>query len=96
MSHSFTPAARDEFVAAIHWYVADGRAASAEFFEQDVDRALRLLDFMPRLGTPGTRGTRTWPLRDFPYSLVYRIEHGDISVIAVAHQSREPGYWRGR
>ena len=36
MSHSFTPAARDEFVAAIHWYVADGRAASAEFFEQDV------------------------------------------------------------
>lgn len=97
MSYSFTPAAREEFLGAMRWYLADGGQVPAEFFEHEVDRALRLLDFMPRLGTPGYGGTRTWPVRDFPYTVVYRVEADDgISVIAVAHQSREPGYWRGR
>ena len=59
-------------------------------------RALRLLAFMPRLGTPGYPGVRTWPLKDYPYTLVYRVQGEVISVIAVAHQSREPGYWAGR
>ena len=96
MSYSFTPAAREEFLGAMQWYLADGGPVPAEFFEHEVDRALRLLDFMPRLGTPGYGGTRTWPVRDFPFTVVYRVEADGISVIAVAHQSREPGYWRGR
>jgi hypothetical protein len=29
--------------------------------------------------------------------LLYRIEtNGDVLVVAVAHASREPGYWQGR
>ena len=96
MSYRFTPAAREEFLGAMQWYLADGGPVPAEFFEHEVDRALRLLDFMPRLGTPGYGGTRTWPVRDFPYTVIYRVESDGISVIAVAHQSREPGYWRGR
>lgn len=51
---------------------------------------------MPQLGTPSYPGVRTWPLKDFPYTLVYRVQGEDITVMAVAHQSREPGYWVGR
>ncbi len=61
-----------------------------------VQRALCLLEFMPRLGRPGYPGVRTWPLKHFPYTLAYRVKGGVITVMAVAHQSREPGYWRGR
>ena len=96
MSYRFAPAARAEFVGAEEWYLAEGGPAPAELFEYEVDRALRLLVFMPELGTLAYCGTRTWPVRDFPYTLVYRIKSGDIDVIAVAHQSREPGYWHGR
>ncbi len=51
---------------------------------------------MPGLGTPSYGQARLWPLRRFPYTLVYRV-HGELlTVLAVAHQSRSPEYWVGR
>ena len=32
----------------------------------------------------------------FPYSVIYRTEEDRIFVLAVAHWSRKPDYWRGR
>ena len=92
----FRPHAERELLEATHRYLSDGGTAVAEQFEWAVQRALRLLALMPRLGTPSYRGVRTWPLKKFPYTLVYRVQGEVISVVAVAHQSREPGYWRGR
>ncbi len=51
---------------------------------------------MPQLGRPRYPGVRTWALKRFPYTLVYRVEGDLITVIAVAHQSREPRYWVDR
>lgn len=96
MTHRFRPAARRELLDATQWYLADAGDAVADQFEWAVTRALRLLEFMPQLGTPSYPGVRTWPLKDFPYTLVYRVQGEDITVMAVAHQSREPGYWVGR
>jgi plasmid stabilization system protein ParE len=40
---------------------------------------------------------RQAPMTRFPYSLLYVIESDEeISVLAVAHQKRRPGYWRDR
>ena len=72
MSYRFAPAARAEFVRAVEWYLAEGGPAPAERFEYEVFRALRLLALMPGLGTPAYRGTRTWPVRDFPYTTLFR------------------------
>ena len=42
-------------------------------------------------------GMRIYPLRKFPYSIVYREdEDAGPQVYAVAHQHKEPLYWRGR
>lgn len=94
--HEFRPQAQLELLEATQWYLADGGAAVVEKFESAVQRALRLLAFMPRLGSPSYPGVRTWALKRFPYTLVYRVQGDLTTVIAVAHQSREPGYWRGR
>lgn len=96
MKHEFQPLARQELLEATRRYLADGGCAVAEQFEWRVQRALRLLAFMPRLGNPSYPGVRTWPLKRFPYTLVYRVKGEVITVIAMAHQSREPGFWRGR
>jgi len=32
-------------------------------------------------------------VKRFPYIVVYRVRKGEILVVAVAHTSREPGYW---
>lgn len=96
MRHRFRPVARRELLDATQWYLADGGIAAAERFEWAVTRAIRFLEYMPQLGTPSYPGLRTWPLKNFPYTLVYRVRGELITVMAVAHQSREPGYWVGR
>ena len=35
-------------------------------------------------------------IRQFPYSIIYRVENERIFVLAVAHWSRRPGYWKQR
>jgi hypothetical protein len=56
------------------------------------------------LPTSGTRVGDTDPARDirrfglgrFPYSVVVGVVAGRRAVLAVAHMSREPGYWHDR
>jgi hypothetical protein len=39
---------------------------------------------------------RRFRLTRFPYCLAFQVTGDDIAVIAVAHQSRVPFYWRDR
>lgn len=93
MNDGFSPAAQRELFDAVQWYLQDGGLPVAEQFEWAVQRAFSLLQFMPKIGRISYPGVRTWPLKRFPYTLVYRIARKQILVIAVAHQSREPEYW---
>lgn len=50
----------------------------------------------PEGGTPYLAGTRRVVLHHFSCSVVYRAQASVLLVVAVAHHSREPGYWRDR
>jgi hypothetical protein len=39
---------------------------------------------------------RFYVLRSYPYSVIYRVESGDVLVVAVAHARRSATYWHGR
>lgn len=43
-----------------------------------------------------THGTRRYLLRRFPFSVVYRVSGIAITVVAVVHGKRRPGYWKSR
>jgi plasmid stabilization system protein ParE len=93
-------AARDELRAAVAWYEEKQIGLGVEFFAE-VQRTLELIQGHPGLGAPtvgvrAERGTRRLPLRRFPYGVVYRERVAEIQVIAFAHTSRKPGYWRLR
>jgi len=92
----FRPAAQEELRAAVRWYLDSGGPVVAEQFEWTMQRTLRLLGPMPGIGTRAYEGVRLWPLKQFPYTLVYRLHGNVITVLALAHRSRAPGYWRGR
>lgn len=96
MRYRFAPGARQEFIDAVQWYLVEAGSTIAEHFDWAVDRALRLLVAMPNLGTRSYAGVRVWALKDFPYSVVYSVDADEIVVIAIAHQSRAPAYWRSR
>jgi toxin ParE1/3/4 len=93
-------AARDELRAAVARYEEKRPGLGAEFFTE-VQRTLALIKRHPGLGAPvprvrTQRGTRRLPLHRFPYAVVYRERETEIQVVAFAHSSRNPGYWRLR
>ena len=92
--------ASDEAVAAAAWYDREKPGLGVEF-EQALDGALDLLEedlapLVPVPGVSGTKGAKRLLLRRFPYSIVIRESGDEYLVIAVAHQHRRPGYWKGR
>lgn len=96
MKATVQPAAAKELREAARFYAdrADqslGLALIAEF-----ERALNILLTNPELGAIWRSDTRRFPLRRFPYNLVYQIKPDELRVIALAHQRKRPGYWKGR
>ena len=96
MRYEFHEEARTEFLAAISRYEAEVPGLGARFLAE-TQRSLALLLDTPLIGAPKGRRLRSFPLNDaFPFSLVYAVQGDSLLVVAVAHQSRRPGYWRSR
>lgn len=93
--YELLPAADVELAEAGAFYDARKTGLGVEFLEE-VHRAIALIRTTPDLGKAQRRGTRRLLVRRFPYSIVYRDEADRILIVAVAHQSRRPGYWRQR
>ena len=96
LSVAFHRLAAAEYRSARDWY-ADRSADVARDFcialDQAVSRISSRSEFLPKLG-PVYGWTR---VRGFPYMLVFRQRSPQsIMVMAVAHTSRRPRYWRGR
>lgn len=96
MKVTVQPAAATELREAAKFYAeradqALGLALIAEF-----ERALSFLSINPELGAVWRGSARRFPLRRFPYNLVYQIKPDELRVIALAHQRRRPSYWKNR
>jgi plasmid stabilization system protein ParE len=85
-----------EYDAAFDWYVERSPDAALKF-DAEVGRALTQILQAPQRWAAGPYKTRKFLLRQFPFTLIYRERAlGDIQVVAVAHTSRNPGYWKQR
>lgn len=95
MTFEFHPEARIEFIEAIAYYETNrdglGLRLSREVYAT-INRILLGPTAWPRI----SENTRRCFTRRFPYGVVYEIREDDILIIAVAHSSREPFYWRTR
>ncbi len=87
-----------EFIDTIGYY-RDIRHALAESFSNAVREAVTSLAAQPLAGTrlnSRTTELRWWPVRKFPYSIIYRVLESRLVVIAVSHEKHRPNYWRRR
>jgi len=96
MTYSLHPGAEHDIANALDFYKEQAGLVVAEHFLEEFERAAKLLVEYPDLGTPTTRGRRTFPLKVFPYSVVYRNLESSIRILIVRHQHRKPGYAGGR
>ncbi|MGH7251628.1 MAG: type II toxin-antitoxin system RelE/ParE family toxin [Nitrospiraceae bacterium] len=91
----FHPDAVAEAHAAGEWYKQRSEAAGAAFLAE-LDHAVELISRSPRRWPPYLHGTRRYLLHRFPFSVVYRERPDALTVVAVAHARRRPGYWKSR
>ena|ERR1700690_1665151 len=93
--YRFHPQAWQELEAADDWYRERSPEASVRFLAAAYD-ALESLAKWPRRWPNYLHGTRRFVLYRFPFSIVYRDEATIVSVVALAHHRRKPGYWKKR
>lgn len=87
-----------ELREATEWY-RERSEEVAERFAAEVRQALDHLErfpgtgaFVPSVADPDVRRL---PVHNFPYHIVFIRLPDHISVIAIAHDRRRPGYWMG-
>jgi plasmid stabilization system protein ParE len=92
---SFLLGADADYQEGLAWYRSKSPRAAAGF-EAAVEVALRRIADAPELWPPCDERHRFYVLRRYPYSIIYRIESGDVLVVAVAQSGRSASYWHGR
>ncbi|HEY0140841.1 MAG TPA: type II toxin-antitoxin system RelE/ParE family toxin [Thermoanaerobaculia bacterium] len=90
----------EEFRHYIRWYENES-AGLGDRLWYEIQAAIDLISRSPAIGEAvrplRASGTvRRVPLRHFPFLLVYRERPDHLEIVALAHTSRKPGYWRAR
>lgn len=93
--YRLTTEARDELVAGVTFYESQYPGLGRDF-AIEVRRLCRLIVESPAAGLEIRPTIRRRIVRRFPYSVLYATEDDEVVILAVAHQSRRPGYWQRR
>lgn len=97
MSHWIHPEAEAELGDAAVYYATHASRAIAEAFLAEYERVLEILIENQQRGPHGEHGMRVYYFDRFPYSVIYAEDPAlGPQIFAIAHQSREPGYWGSR
>lgn len=92
----FLKTAQTEFDNAVDYYTEHASPRVAEAFIQDVQHTRQRLVERPEIGPAISIRLRILHLRHFSYSIIYRLSADTITIYAIAHQRRRPGYSSGR
>ena len=91
----FLPDAEAELLHETAYYSAARRGFGVKFKDAvraATDRAVRT----PQAGAPGLGDTRKFRVKGFPFNVYYRANAEEVLVVAIAPDSKSPGYWLGR
>ena len=100
LSIAWHPDAASEFDVEIGWY-DDREAGLGDRFEVGVLDAVAQCVDSPQAwalwpGWDRKPVVRSKGVSDFPYRVVYFVGGDLLTIVAVAHAKRRPGYWRTR
>lgn len=87
------PAAETDISEAYRWY-QERNAIAADAFRAEVLEVIDRLVEAPERWAADDHGHRRRVLRRFPYTVWFDVQGQTVTVLAVAHHRRMPGYWR--
>ena len=91
MNLRFLDAAVREILEAAQRYEEQASGLGEQFVNEVEGCAVLLLD-LPEIGRRVGQ-FRRFPLRKFPFALIYEVQDDDLIIAAVSHHRRRPGYW---
>ncbi|MGD9589329.1 MAG: type II toxin-antitoxin system RelE/ParE family toxin [Pyrinomonadaceae bacterium] len=95
MKYRWEAGALDDLEEATAFYFREDPALEFRF-SACIDKAIEQVKRHPRSWPKVADEVRRYIVNIFPYSLLYSIEQDHILIVAVAHHSREPNYWKDR
>ncbi len=92
--------AAEEAIAAANWYDEQRKGLGTEFTNA-VETAIDQIEegqipLSPILDKVGEQTIKRLMLKRFPFSIIVLENRAETVVIAIAHHSRKPGYWKKR
>lgn len=96
MKYSLHPGAVEDLREAAKFYRERAGSGLSRSLVGEFERSVNILLRHPDVGTLWREGKRRFVMRRFPYSVIYTVSGEEIRILAVAHHSRRPGYWRRR
>ena len=91
----YHPLAGSELIESSLFYERRRRFLGEEFIIA-VEDTIRKISANPQHGRMEKPDSRSYKVERFPFRVVYREQADRIWIVAVAHLSRRPGYWRRR
>lgn len=89
------PAAEGDIGDAFLWY-RERNALIADAFRAEVFDTIDRIADAPLAKGADEEGNRKRVLHRFPYSVIYEVLGSTVTILAVAHHRRKPGYWRSQ
>ena len=96
MTYSLHRGAEQDLLEAAQFYRREGGSRVASRFVSEFEGVAQLVVEFPGIGTPTDGLRRVHPLRDFPYSVIYRLADGEVRILVVRGQLRDPEYGDSR
>ena len=96
MNYWLHPDAQEDLREAAAFYRERAGAELSQALLNEFEHCVGLLLEFPGLGAMWRYGKRRLVMRRFRYALIYTIAGEQVRILAVAHYSRRPGYWRAR
>jgi toxin ParE1/3/4 len=94
--HQFGLEAFAEYEEAVRYYAAQQPGLDLRFIASIEDTIALICETPERWRVFAGREVRRVLTRVFPYGILYTIESDHVLIVAIAHYSREPGYWQHR
>ena len=94
-SFRILPQASEELEAAVAYYNSQQSLLGTAFLSEFEDTVERIFD-LPFATRVVRDNVRRRPIHRFPFFVLYRPSAEEITIVAVAHRRRRPGYWLGR
>ncbi|MEX1270391.1 MAG: type II toxin-antitoxin system RelE/ParE family toxin, partial [Balneolaceae bacterium] len=93
MRFQYHPEAARELTSSIKYYEEKSEGLGADFLDEIEDAIAQALAH-PKSGSLLTDQDRRILLDRFPYEIIYEVDGNVISINAVKHLRRKPGYWK--